>query len=197
MSGLSQRFPCARLVALGGAVAIALSFLCLATASAQSERVEREIAGQGARRHGRHPECAAGGDVPDLWRSHPVDSGRRFDADRGRGRRADDRLDQPQHPGKHGQARVRNRGLRRAGAHRRRGQCARHAAGALHGVQGAGPTDGAAAYRGARLPRWRKSTSTVSAAAGEQRIDGRIVRVRNQRGLQERTLSPGRVQGTG
>ena len=48
MSGLSRRFPSARLAALGSAVAITLSLLCLATASAQSERVEREIAGRGA-----------------------------------------------------------------------------------------------------------------------------------------------------
>lgn len=48
MNGLARRFPAIRLVAAGGAVAIALSFLCLATASAQTERVEREVAGFGA-----------------------------------------------------------------------------------------------------------------------------------------------------
>lgn len=48
MSGLSRRFPCLRLVALGSTAAIALSFLFLAGANAQGERVEREVAGSGA-----------------------------------------------------------------------------------------------------------------------------------------------------
>ncbi len=48
MSGFARRCLNPRLVAVGSAAALALSFLVLATANAQSERVEREIAGRGA-----------------------------------------------------------------------------------------------------------------------------------------------------
>ena len=48
MSGFARRYPSPRLVAVGSAAALALSFLVLASANAQSERVEREIAGSGA-----------------------------------------------------------------------------------------------------------------------------------------------------
>ena len=48
MGGVARRFLNIRLVAMGGAVAIACSVLCLTAANAQSERVEREVAGFGA-----------------------------------------------------------------------------------------------------------------------------------------------------
>ena len=48
MSGFTRRFLSLRLVAVGSAAAIALTFVFLATANAQTERVEREIAGRGA-----------------------------------------------------------------------------------------------------------------------------------------------------
>ena len=48
MSGFARRYLNPRLVAVGSAAALALSFLVLASANAQSERVEREIAGNGA-----------------------------------------------------------------------------------------------------------------------------------------------------
>ena len=48
MSGFARRYLNLRLVAVGSAAVFALSVLVLATANAQSERVEREIAGSGA-----------------------------------------------------------------------------------------------------------------------------------------------------
>ena len=48
MSGFARRYLSPRLVTVGSAAALVLSFLVLTGANAQSERVEREVAGSGA-----------------------------------------------------------------------------------------------------------------------------------------------------